>query len=197
MAQIGSYVPAKRARLGMHDAILTRMGAYDEIAKGRSTFMVEISETSDILKTCTPKSLVILDERKFNLCFLTFHAAPLTVGLISIVGRGTSTFDGVRSCFTFFPASFVFAQSTYCSLQMAIAHATLQHLITSSRCTSLFITHYPLVAIEIERQFPNEVRNGHMGYVEEVKKDGTKGVEFLYRLEEGKYYPYSISNLVK
>lgn len=63
MAQIGSYVPAKSARLGMHDAVLTRMGAYDELARGRSTFMVEISETSDILKTCTPRSLVILDER--------------------------------------------------------------------------------------------------------------------------------------
>lgn len=97
MAQIGSYVPAKHARLGLHDAVLTRMGgkvpispvsisglflielisillAYDEIAKGRSTFMVEISETSDILKTCTPKSLVILDEREFplNSCHICY-----------------------------------------------------------------------------------------------------------------------------
>lgn len=68
---------------------------------------------------------------------------------------------------------------------MAIAHATLQHLITASLCTSLFITHYPLVATEIQRQFPKDVRNGHMGYIEEIRKDGTKGVEFLYRLEEG------------
>lgn len=90
MAQIGSYVPAKKARLGLHDAVLTRMGgesmllvlvpmqfqlkkrrcltnvgmlASDELTRGRSTFMVEISETSDILKICTPRSLVILDER--------------------------------------------------------------------------------------------------------------------------------------
>ncbi|KAK5112935.1 Mismatch repair protein msh3 [Meristemomyces frigidus] len=73
MAQIGSYVPADSARLGLLDAVFTRMGAFDNMMKGESTFMVELSETSDILKQASPRSLVILDE----------------------LGRGTSTHDGV------------------------------------------------------------------------------------------------------
>ncbi|KAI5294816.1 Mismatch repair protein msh3 [Ascosphaera acerosa] len=73
MGQIGSYVPAESATLGMLDAVYTRMGAFDNMLTGESTFMVELSETSDILKQATPRSLVILDE----------------------LGRGTSTHDGV------------------------------------------------------------------------------------------------------
>ncbi|WVQ79017.1 hypothetical protein IAT38_001109 [Cryptococcus sp. DSM 104549] len=73
LAQIGSFVPATSVTLGVHDAVQTRMGASDEIGRGKSTFMVELSETSDILRTVTPRTLVILDE----------------------LGRGTSTYDGV------------------------------------------------------------------------------------------------------
>ncbi|KKZ65819.1 DNA mismatch repair protein MSH3 [[Emmonsia] crescens] len=73
MGQIGSYVPADSAKLGMLDAVYTRMGAFDNMLAGESTFMVELSETADILKQATPRSLVILDE----------------------LGRGTSTHDGV------------------------------------------------------------------------------------------------------
>jgi len=73
MGQIGSYVPAEAAELGMLDAVFTRMGAGDNIMAGESTFMVELSETSDILKQATNRSLVLLDE----------------------LGRGTSTHDGV------------------------------------------------------------------------------------------------------
>ena len=73
MGQIGSYVPAASAKLGMLDAVFTRMGAFDNLMAGESTFMVELSETSDILKQASPRSLIILDE----------------------LGRGTSTHDGV------------------------------------------------------------------------------------------------------
>lgn len=72
MGQIGSYVPAKSARLSILDAVYTRMGASDNMMRGESTFMVELHETSDIMKQATAKSLVILDE----------------------LGRGTSTHDG-------------------------------------------------------------------------------------------------------
>ncbi|KAK1232280.1 Mismatch repair protein msh3 [Marasmius sp. AFHP31] len=140
MAQIGSYVPASSARLSMLDAILTRMGAYDDLIRGRSTFMVEMSETSDILRGATSRSLVILDE----------------------LGRGTSTFDG-----------------------MAVASATLQHLLEETRCKTLFITHYPMLAVELSKKLPHLVENVHMGYTTEPRIDGSRSITFLYRLASG------------
>lgn len=73
MAHMGSFVPAKKALIGMTDRVFARVGASDELAKGQSTFMVEMTETARILNTASERSLVILDE----------------------VGRGTSTYDGV------------------------------------------------------------------------------------------------------
>src|SRR6185369_896088 len=73
MAQIGSYVPASRARIGVVDRLFSRVGAADDLARGRSTFMVEMVETAVILNQASERSLVILDE----------------------IGRGTATFDGL------------------------------------------------------------------------------------------------------
>ncbi|XP_025077388.1 DNA mismatch repair protein Msh3-like isoform X3 [Pomacea canaliculata] len=126
MTQIGSFVPATSARLGILDAIFTRMGAEDEIFKGRSTFMVELQEAAEILTAATSRSLVIMDE----------------------LGRGTSTHDGV-----------------------AIAYATLRHFITMTRCLTLFVTHYPLLA-EFQALFPATVGNFHMAF---LLYDGSSG----------------------
>jgi DNA mismatch repair protein MutS len=73
LAQMGSFVPAAKARIGLADRIFTRVGASDELNRGQSTFMVEMTEAANILNNATPKSLVLLDE----------------------IGRGTSTYDGL------------------------------------------------------------------------------------------------------
>lgn len=73
MAQIGSHLPAREARIGVVDRIFTRVGAWDDLSGGKSTFMVEMSETANILNNATNRSLIVLDE----------------------IGRGTSTFDGI------------------------------------------------------------------------------------------------------
>ncbi|KAF8472800.1 muts domain V-domain-containing protein [Kalaharituber pfeilii] len=137
MGQIGSYVPAKYAKLGLLDAVFTRMGAHDNMMAGESTFMVELSETSDILKQATPRSLVILDE----------------------LGRGTSTHDGV-----------------------AIAHAVLDHVITTLKSMVLFVTHYPLLA-QFGEKYPEHVINAHMKF--EEAQDGSENITFLYQIGEG------------
>src|SRR5208282_74191 len=73
LAQVGSFVPARQARVGITDRIFTRVGASDELSRGQSTFMVEMTEAANILNNASGRSLVILDE----------------------IGRGTSTYDGV------------------------------------------------------------------------------------------------------
>ncbi|XP_066274176.1 DNA mismatch repair protein Msh3-like isoform X1 [Branchiostoma lanceolatum] len=119
MAQVGSYVPAESASLGIVDAVMSRMGASDDIAHGRSTFMVELQEAAEILNHATSRSLVILDE----------------------LGRGTSTHDGV-----------------------AIAYATLQHLVTEVKCLTLFVTHFPPLG-ELEALYPESMCNYHMAFL--------------------------------
>ena len=73
LAQVGSFVPAEKGRIGLVDRIFTRIGLMDDLAAGRSTFMIEMTETANILNNATPRSLIILDE----------------------IGRGTSTYDGL------------------------------------------------------------------------------------------------------
>ena len=73
MAQLGSFVPAKKAKIGIADRVFSRIGASDDLSQGHSTFMVEMLETATILNQASESSFVILDE----------------------IGRGTSTFDGL------------------------------------------------------------------------------------------------------
>jgi DNA mismatch repair protein MutS len=73
MAQMGSFVPAKQAEMGLLDRVFTRVGAFDDLVGGQSTFMLEMTETANILNNCTSRSLVLFDE----------------------IGRGTSTYDGL------------------------------------------------------------------------------------------------------
>src|SRR5262249_10414329 len=73
LAQMGAFVPARRARVGVVDRVLTRVGASDKVSRGESTFMVEMKETANVLRRATRRSLVVLDE----------------------IGRGTSTYDGL------------------------------------------------------------------------------------------------------
>lgn len=134
MAQIGSYVPASAAKLGILDAVFTRMGAFDNMLSGESTFMVELSETADLLKLATPRSLVVLDE----------------------LGRGTSTHDGV-----------------------AIASAVLDHLVRTTQCLTLFITHYQMLARMADG---SALKNVHMRF---TQLDGEDNVAFLYEVAEG------------
>ena len=68
---------------------------------------------------------------------------------------------------------------------MAIASAVLQELVQKTRCKTLFITHYPEIALELERKFPTAVENVHMGYMEEQRINGTREVTFLYKLAPG------------
>lgn len=138
LAQIGSFVPADALSLTLCDAIHTRAGARDNLFAGESTFMVEVSETARILRSATPRSLVILDE----------------------LGRGTSTHDGA-----------------------AIAQAVLQHVVTDTRCLTLFITHYQNLARVAEGL--EGVKNVHMKFKAEKGKDGEEEITFLYEVGEG------------
>ena len=138
LAQIGSFVPAEHVSLTMCDAIHTRTGARDNLFTGESTFMVEVSETARILRSATPRSLVILDE----------------------LGRGTSTHDGA-----------------------AIAQAVLQHVVTETRCLTLFITHYQNLARVVDGL--DGATNVHMKFTAQKGADGTEEITFLYEVGEG------------
>ncbi|TFB05824.1 DNA mismatch repair protein MSH3 [Trichoderma ghanense] len=138
LSQIGSFVPADALELTLCDAIHTRAGARDNLFAGESTFMVEVSETARILRSATPRSLVILDE----------------------LGRGTSTHDGA-----------------------AIAQAVLHHVVTETRCLTLFITHYQNLA-RIADGLPG-VTNVHMRFNAEKGPDGEEEITFLYEVGEG------------
>ena len=110
MAQMGSFIPADEAEIGLVDRIFTRVGAADDLARGQSTFMVEMVETANILNYATPKSLVILDE----------------------IGRGTSTFDGLSIAWAV--AEYLHDdEHCRCRTQFATHYHELTELATSKR----------------------------------------------------------------
>ena len=133
LAHTGSFVPALHAEIGRIDQIMTRIGASDDLAGGRSTFMVEMTEAAAILNGATQHSLVLIDE----------------------IGRGTSTFDG-----------------------LALAYAIARHLAETTRCYTLFATHY-FELTHLNAELPN-LANVHLDAVEMKDK-----IVFLHKLESG------------
>ena len=128
LAQIGSYVPAQTADIGIIDRIFTRMGSSDDLAGGRSTFMVEMTETANILHNATPSSLVLMDE----------------------VGRGTSTYDGLSlawSCAEWLASNIgaltLFATHYFEMTQLADTHPKIDnlHLDATEHQDSIIFMH--------------------------------------------------------
>jgi DNA mismatch repair protein MutS len=121
LAQLGSYVPAKSARIGLVDRVLSRVGASDNLARGESTFMVEMRETADILRSATRRSLVILDE----------------------IGRGTSTFDGLS-------IAWAVAEYLDEAIGCRALFATHYHELTALAEASTHVANYCVSARELD-----------------------------------------------
>lgn len=133
LAQMGSFVPAARAKIGVVDRLFSRVGASDDIAKGRSTFMVEMVETAAILNQATPQSLVILDE----------------------VGRGTSTYDGMA-------IAWATLEHLHDNVRCRTIFATHYHELTSLSDNMLRLRNVSMAAKEWRGDvvFLHEVREG-------------------------------------
>jgi len=121
LAQMGSYVPARSARIGLVDRVLSRVGASDNLARGESTFMVEMRETAEILRGATRRSLVILDE----------------------IGRGTSTFDGLS-------IAWAVAEYLDEAVGCRALFATHYHELTALSDASAHIANYSVSARELD-----------------------------------------------
>ncbi|XP_077203599.1 DNA mismatch repair protein Msh3 isoform X3 [Paroedura picta] len=184
MAQIGSYVPAEEVSVGIVDGVFTRMGATDNIFKGHSTFMDELTDTAEIIRKATSRSLVILDE----------------------LGRGTSTHDGIAIAYA--------TLEYFIKDDHIVGRDTLDHLVqppalfrtlpTLRRLNAwrqqqvgsltLFVTHYPPVC-ELERVYSSQTVNYHMAFLvneedneEEKATDHEENpgfVTFLYQIRRG------------
>ncbi len=123
MAQIGSFVPAKSAVIGVVDKIFARVGASDELTRGQSTFMVEMTETARILNTASPRSLVILDE----------------------IGRGTSTYDGVS-------LAWAIVEYLHDSIGCRTLFATHYHELTELETDFIGVCNYNVAVKEWEEK---------------------------------------------
>ncbi len=133
LAQIGSYVPAERAHIGLVDRLFSRVGAADDLARGRSTFMVEMVETATILHQATPRSLVILDE----------------------IGRGTATFDGLS-------IAWAVMEYLHNSIQCRALFATHYHELTALTGTLAALSCHSMKVKEWKGEliFLHEVASG-------------------------------------
>lgn len=133
MAQMGSFVPAAAATLGICDRIFTRVGAVDDLATGQSTFMVEMNETANILNHATPKSLVLLDE----------------------IGRGTATFDGLS-------IAWAVAEHLAVEIRARTIFATHYHELNELASILSNIANYQVMVKELPDQiiFLHQVRPG-------------------------------------
>jgi DNA mismatch repair protein MutS len=133
LAQSGSYVPAARARIGVVDRLFSRVGAADNLARGRSTFMVEMVETAAILAQATPRSLVILDE----------------------IGRGTSTYDGLA-------IAWAVVEAMHDSVKARTLFATHYHELTrlADRLNALSLHHVRAREWKSELVLLHEVADG-------------------------------------
>jgi DNA mismatch repair protein MutS len=155
LAQVGSFVPASHAHLGLTDRIFTRVGASDDIAQGRSTFLVEMSETSYILRHATPRSLIVLDE----------------------VGRGTSTYDGIS-------LAWAIAEELHNHIGAKTLFATHYHELTQLAVNSeqypVSSIQYPVSNEHNVGRGVNAIRNYSMA----VKERGNE-VIFLRQVIEG------------
>ncbi len=123
LAQTGSYIPATKATIGLVDRIFTRVGATDDLARGQSTFLVEMNETAAILNNATPQSLVILDE----------------------IGRGTSTFDGLS-------IAWAVAEHLHNAVGAKTLFATHYHELTELAATLLRVKNYNVAVREWHEQ---------------------------------------------
>jgi DNA mismatch repair protein MutS len=119
MAQMGGFVPAKEAHIGLADRIFTRVGASDFISRGQSTFMVEMNETANILNNATDRSFIILDE----------------------IGRGTSTFDGIS-------IAWAVAEYIHTKLRARTLFATHYHELTDLALTMDRVKNYTVAVKE-------------------------------------------------
>ncbi len=119
MAQLGSFVPAAAAEIGLVDRVFTRVGAGDDLTRGRSTFMVEMQETANILNNATPRSLIVLDE----------------------IGRGTSTFDGIS-------IAWAVAEYLHGAVKAKTLFATHYHELTDLALTLPGVKNYNVLVRE-------------------------------------------------
>jgi DNA mismatch repair protein MutS len=167
MAHIGSFVPAKKVNIGLTDRIFTRVGAYDDLSHGQSTFMVEMNETANILINATSKSFIILDE----------------------IGRGTSTFDGVSIAWSV-------AEYINKKIKAKTMFATHYHVLNSLENSLNGVNNYNIAVLEDNNQivFLHKIIEGstnksygiHVAELAGVPKEVVERAKNIQKMLEGK-----------